>query len=93
MDLIRDGKLTSELEAEAASVSGAVPHSCDMGANLRLLLKFNERDPDTFYTLFECIADARGWQDVDQTLMLQCVLRGRAQEAYSALSATDCKLC
>lgn len=27
---------------------------------------------------------------MDRTLMLQCVLMGRAQEAYSAMSATDC---
>ena len=74
-DIIRDGKLSSQLGAEVASVSGDVPPSCDMGANLHL---------------FECITDVRGWPDVHQTLMLQCVLTGRAQEAYYALSVTDC---
>lgn len=52
--------------------------------------RFNERDPDTLYTLFERIAEAKNWPDVDRTLMLQCVLTGRAQEAYSALSASEC---
>lgn len=62
---------------EGALVSGAVLRSFD----LRLVLKFNEREPDTFFKLFEHIADVRGWLDVDQTLMLQCVLT----EAYSCI--------
>ena len=48
-----------------------------------------ERDLDTFFSLFERVADARGWPDVDRTLMLQCVFTGKAQEAYSALSLVD----
>uniref|UniRef100_A0A671XNE1 SCAN box domain-containing protein n=1 Tax=Sparus aurata TaxID=8175 RepID=A0A671XNE1_SPAAU len=63
----------------------------DVGANLRLMPRLNERDPDTFFTLFERIADAKNWPDADKTLMLQCVLTGRAQDAYSALSASDCR--
>uniref|UniRef100_G3NXL5 SCAN box domain-containing protein n=1 Tax=Gasterosteus aculeatus TaxID=69293 RepID=G3NXL5_GASAC len=62
----------------------------DVGANLRLMPRFNEKDPDTFFTLFERVADARNWPDADRTLMLQCVLTARAQEAYSALHASEC---
>lgn len=57
----------------------------DFGANLRLVPKFNERDPDAFFTLFERVADAKCWLDSDRVLMLQCVLTGRAQEAYSVV--------
>lgn len=49
-----------------------------MLGNLRLLPKFNERVPE-----------ARKWPEAALTLMLQCALTGRAQEAYSALSFTD----
>ena len=35
------------------------------------------------------MANARGWPGADRTVMLQCVLTGKAQEAYSALSVTD----
>ena len=35
------------------------------------------------------MADARGWPGADRTVMLQCVLTGKTQEAYSALSVTD----
>lgn len=38
--------------------------------------------------MFGRVADARGWPD-DHTGTLQCVLTGKAQEAYSALSVTD----
>ena len=48
-----------------------------------------KRDPETFFSLFERVADARSWPDSDRTLMLQCVLTGNAQEAYSALGVHD----
>ena len=52
--------------------------------NLRLVPKFSERD------CLKSVADARGWPDVDHTTMLQCVLTGKAQEAYLALSNSLC---
>lgn len=60
-----------------------------MLGNLRLVPKFSECDPDTFFSLFELVAEARKWPDTARTFMLQCVLTGRAQEAYSALSFTE----
>ena len=35
------------------------------------------------------MADARAWPCADRTVMLQCVLTGKAQEALSTLSVTD----
>lgn len=63
----------------------------DIVANLRLVPKFNEDDPDIFFTLFERLAESRKWMDAECTLLLQCVLTGKAQEAYSALSVGDCQ--
>jgi hypothetical protein len=40
------------------------------------------------HSLLERVADARSWPDSDRTL-LQCVLTGKAQDAYSALSVPD----
>lgn len=62
----------------------------DTAGKLRLMPKFNERDPDTFFSLFERIAEARGWPNKERTLLLQCVLTGRAQEVYSSLPLSDC---
>ncbi len=55
--------------------------------NLRLVPHFNEWDPDSFFVLFERISQARGWSDVDCALLLQCVLMGSLQEAFSSMSA------
>ena len=72
-----------------ASGSVAERGGIDLTASLRLVPKFNERDPDTFFTLFERVAEARRWPDVDRVLLLQCVLTGKAQEAYSAVCAQE----
>ena len=54
--------------------------------------QFSERDPDTFFSLFERVAESREWSDANSTLLLQCVLTGKAQEAYSALTVADSKV-
>lgn len=41
------------------------------------------------FLLFERVAEARQWPDADRVLLLQCVLTGRAQEAYSAICAEE----
>lgn len=48
-------------------------------------LPFIEKVPDLF-KLFEHVPDSQAWPDADRTLMLQCVLTGKA---HSSLSATD----
>ena len=50
---------------------------------------FNEEDVDLFFKLFERVAETQGWTDSDRALLLQCVLTGKAQRAYSALSVED----
>lgn len=64
----------------------------DVAKNLHLLPKFDEADPDTYFTLFERIAEARAWSDLDRTTLLQCVLTGKALEAFSALTVADSKV-
>src|SRR4029434_5295752 len=58
---------------------------------VRFLPKFNDRDPDIFFSMFEGIADGRGWNDSERTLLIQTVLSGRAQDAFVALSVSDRK--
>ena len=61
----------------------------DFDGNLRLVPRFNERDPETFIL---CLKE---WLMLGAGLMLitqpccKCVLTGKAQEAYAALSVTD----
>ncbi|XP_063050483.1 uncharacterized protein LOC134445328 [Engraulis encrasicolus] len=64
----------------------------NLSQSVKLLPKFNERDPDIFFSLFENVADQRGWTDSERTLLLQSIFTGKAQEAFVALSATDRKI-
>lgn len=97
LELVREGNLSGESllwEGDpdlprGRSSFGRAPDTFDIVENLRLLPQFNEKDPEIFFSLFEHVADARNWPDSDRTLMLQCVLTGIAQEAYSALSVAD----
>lgn len=50
----------------------------NVGSNLQLLLKFSEKDPDLSFSLFERVAESRGWSDGVRTLLPQCVLAGKA---------------
>lgn len=82
-------KLTREGKMCDMSCSGewaqSNDNSLDILSNLHLVPKFNEKEVETFFTLFERVADARGWVDSDRVVLLQCVLTGRAQEALCAL--------
>ena len=63
----------------------------DLSRMIRFLPKFNECDPDIFFSLFEGIADEHSWNDTQRTLSLQTVFTGRAQDAFAALSSTERK--
>lgn len=80
LDLIKHGRM-----------SGLGDSKFDISTSLRLLPSFNEKDVDTFFLLFERVADAQGWSDIHRALMLQCTLTGKAQRAFSALSVDDAK--
>lgn len=90
LNLIRDGKIQNDVSLGDQSFS-TCSSPLDMSSCLRLMPHFNEKGPDTFFVLFERIADAKDWPDADRALLLQSVLTGRAQEAYSALSTVDCQ--
>lgn len=85
--LVKDGKL-GDFSRDEELARGS-DNSRDILNSLRLVPKFCEKDVDVFFTLFERIADARGWVDSDRIILLQCVLTGRAQEVFSSLSLED----
>ena len=47
----------------------------------------------THFFFFERVAESRDWSDVERTLLLQRVLTDKAQDAYSALSAVESRVC
>lgn len=83
VQLIREGNVSIGSAAEIGGSLGVAPGNFDVAAKLRLVTKFYERDPDAFFTLFERAAVR------DRILMFQCVLTGRAQEAYLAECGED----
>ncbi|KAK0135460.1 Transposable element Tcb2 transposase [Merluccius polli] len=68
----REGyRLVAESQRGQGSGVGARPFDIN---NLRLLPPFNEKDPDSFFVLFERVSATRGWSEEDCALLLQCVL-------------------
>lgn len=67
--------------------SAGLLHSFDVSKNLCLDPQFYEWDLDMFLSLFEWVAESRDWSDAERTLLLQCILTGKAQEACTLLSA------
>lgn len=58
----------------------------DVSRNIRLVPPFNEKDVDKYFTLFERVALSLKWPKEMWTLLLQCVLVGRAQETCLVVS-------
>lgn len=83
--LIGEGKIGDS----TSGLTSSVRKGLDVANNIRLIPKFSETDVDTFFSLFERLADVMKWPDTEQSLMLHCVLTGKAQKAYSSLNARD----
>ena len=82
--LVAEGKMRDTVNEDSGSGIGGI-----ISSMIKFLPKFNDRDPDIFFSLFEGIAEERNWSDLERILLLQTVLSGRAQDAYVALSVTE----
>lgn len=83
--LIKKGKVDGD---------GSTVGSCGnfpLHQSLKLVPKFNEVDPDVFFTMLERVAEIQGWSKANCVFLLQSVLVGKAQLAFSALSTEECK--
>ena len=81
---LAEGKMRDTVNEDSGSGIGG-----NISSMIKFLPKFNDRDPDIFFSLFEGIAEERNWSDLERILLLQTVLSGRAQDAYVALSVTE----
>ena len=61
----------------------------DVSKFIKLVPKFNEKDVSKFFESFEKVASQLEWPTTYWAIMLQAVLTGKAQVAYSSLSAED----
>lgn len=90
LELKKEGKAQESLIAmgrESESTGGDT--GFDVAGSLRLMPRFDEKDPDIFFALFEHVAGVRGWPDTQKTLQLQCIFTGKAQRVFSALSSAE----
>nr|XP_055067825.1 uncharacterized protein LOC129449084 [Misgurnus anguillicaudatus] len=85
-------KYELEMNAKSALSSGsdnefgpAAP-AFDVFKNIRMVPPFSEREVEKYFSHFERVAESLKWPKEFWTLLLQCVLTGRAQEVYSALT-------
>ncbi|KAI2647151.1 Zinc finger and SCAN domain-containing protein 25 [Labeo rohita] len=60
------------------------PPVFDVYKNIRLVPPFLEKEVEKYFQHFERVAESLKWPKEFWTLLLQCVLVGRAQEVYSA---------
>lgn len=89
-------KLELELNAKTAQISathsvsanesGSAAPVFDVFKNIRMVPPFSEKEVEKYFSHFERVAESLKWPKEFWTLLLQCVLTGRAQEVYSALT-------
>ncbi|KAK0131368.1 hypothetical protein N1851_033911 [Merluccius polli] len=61
----------------------------DVTRNIRVVPPFHEDEVDKFFAHFERVATTLKWPREVWTMTLQCVFKGKAQEAYSVLTLED----
>lgn len=81
LSLIKEGKLF-DMSRNEESARGC-DDARDILSSLLLVPRFNEKEVENVFTLFECIVDARGWDDSGRTVLLQCVFtRARTRGCF-----------
>ena len=73
-----------ELNARRIPHEESIATKSDLGKNVRLVPPFNEYF-DKYFQHFERVAQNFKWPADQWPLLLQSVLKGKAQEAYTAL--------
>ncbi|KAJ8340985.1 hypothetical protein SKAU_G00332760 [Synaphobranchus kaupii] len=77
-----------EMELETARVSSGCNKQqaeFDVSRHIRMVPPFREAEVEKYFSLFERVAITLKWPKDAWSLLLQCVLVGKAQDAYSSL--------
>ena len=76
----------AQLKSNAQATSPKTDKTFDVAKNVRLVPPFQEKEVDKFFLHFEKIATSLKWPKEFWPLLIQSVLTGKAQIAYSSLS-------
>ena len=79
-----------ELNARRIAHEESIATKFDLGKNVRLVPPLNESEVDKYFQQFERVAQNLKWPTDQWPLLLQSVLKGKAQEAYTALPISKC---
>ena len=79
-----------ELNACRIAHEESISTKFDLGKNVLLVPCFNESEVDKYFQHFERVAQNLKWPTGQWPLLLQSVLKGKAQEAYTALAVSEC---
>ena len=79
-----------ELNARRIAHEESIATKFDLRKNARLVPPFNESEVEKYFQHFERVAQNLRWPTDQWPLLLQSVLKGKAQEAYTALPISEC---
>ena len=79
-----------KLNARRIAHEESIATKFDLGKNVQLVPPFNESEVDEYFQHFERVAQNLRWPTDQWPLLLQSVLKGKAQEAYTALPISEC---
>ena len=79
-----------ELNAHRIAHEESIALKFDLGKNVSLVPSFNKSEVDKYFQHFERVAQDLKWHTDQWPLWLQSVLKGKAQEAYTALPISEC---
>ena len=81
-----------ELNARRIAHEESIATKFDLGKNMQLVPPFNKSEIDKYFQHFERVAQNLKWPADQWPLLLQSALKGKAQEAYTALPVSVCGL-
>ena len=79
-----------ELNACRIAHEESIATKFDLGKNVQLVPSFNESEVDKYFQHFERVAQNLKWPTNRWPLLLQSGLKGKEQEAYTALPISEC---
>ena len=79
-----------ELNAHRIAHDESIATKFDLGKKVLPVPPFNESKVDKYFQHFERVAQNLKWPTDQWPLLLQSVLKGKTQEAYTALPISEC---
>nr|XP_027230687.1 uncharacterized protein LOC113822353 [Penaeus vannamei] len=83
-------KLNHEFRIKQLESNPVSIHSFDVARQVRLVPPFCERDVTKYFVMFEKVAQSLCWPKEYWPILLQSVLKGKAQSVYASLSNIQC---